>query len=142
MPHGWELTTLDSGLRVLTTSVPTAQSAASAFFVRVGSRDEQPKTNGLSHYIEHMLFKGTEQRRARQQPREEAQDVVRAQRVRVRRDSVEQQSRAQAVASQQFAIHLLWNILRLDLPGREVHIQDPAIESDVRHRVSLRPRSL
>jgi len=62
VPHGWELTTLDSGLRVLTTSVPTAQSAASAFFVRVGSRDEQPKTNGLSHYIEHMLFKGTEQR--------------------------------------------------------------------------------
>jgi predicted Zn-dependent peptidase len=62
VPHGWELTTLDNGLRVLTTSVPTAQSAASAFFVRVGSRDEQPKTNGLSHYIEHMLFKGTEQR--------------------------------------------------------------------------------
>jgi predicted Zn-dependent peptidase len=62
MAAGWELTTLDNGLRVLTTGVPTAQSAASAFFVRVGSRDEQPPTNGLSHYIEHMLFKGTEQR--------------------------------------------------------------------------------
>jgi len=60
--HGWQLTTLDNGLRVLTTAVPTAQSTASAFFVRVGSRDEQPKTNGLSHYIEHMLFKGTAQR--------------------------------------------------------------------------------
>ena len=62
MAHGWQLTTLDNGLRVLTTSVPTAQSAAAAFFVRVGSRDESPKTNGLSHYIEHMLFKGTTER--------------------------------------------------------------------------------
>ena len=60
--QGWQLTTLDNGLRVLTTSVPTAQSAAAAFFVRVGSRDEDSRTNGLSHYIEHMLFKGTEQR--------------------------------------------------------------------------------
>lgn len=62
MVQGWQLATLDNGLRVLTTSVPTAQSAASAFFVRVGSRDETPKTNGLSHYIEHMLFKGTTER--------------------------------------------------------------------------------
>jgi predicted Zn-dependent peptidase len=60
--QGWQLATLDNGLRVLTTSVPTAQSAASAFFVRVGSRDETPTTNGLSHYIEHMLFKGTTER--------------------------------------------------------------------------------
>ena len=64
MAAGWQLTTLDSGLRVLTTSVPTAQGAASAFFVRVGSRNEQPRTNGLSHYIEHMLFKGTVERPA------------------------------------------------------------------------------
>ncbi len=60
--QGWQLTTLDNGLRVLTTSVPTAQSAAAAYFVRVGSRDEDPRTNGLSHYIEHMLFKGTTER--------------------------------------------------------------------------------
>ena len=62
MVQGWQLTTLENGLRVLTTTVPTAQSAAAAFFVRVGSRNEHPRTNGLSHYIEHMLFKGTEQR--------------------------------------------------------------------------------
>ncbi|MPZ98289.1 MAG: insulinase family protein [Dehalococcoidia bacterium] len=59
MADGWKIDTLDNGLRVLTTSIPTAQSAAVAFFAGVGSRDEQPKTNGLSHYIEHMLFKGT-----------------------------------------------------------------------------------
>lgn len=62
MAQGWQLTTLDTGLRVLTTSVPTAQSAAAAYFVRVGSRNEDPRTNGLSHYIEHMLFKGTTER--------------------------------------------------------------------------------
>ena len=57
-----EITTLDNGLRVLTASIPTAQAASVAFFVGVGSRGEQPHTNGLSHYIEHMLFKGTERR--------------------------------------------------------------------------------
>lgn len=62
MARDWQLTTLDNGLRVLTTAVPTAQSASTAFFVRVGSRNEDPRTNGLSHYIEHMLFKGTETR--------------------------------------------------------------------------------
>ena len=57
-----EIFTLSNGLRLVTTVIPTAQSAGTAFFVRVGSRDEDPRTNGLSHYIEHMLFKGTERR--------------------------------------------------------------------------------
>ena len=57
-----EIFTLSNGLRLVTTVIPTAQSAATSFFVRVGSRDEDPRTNGLSHYIEHMLFKGTERR--------------------------------------------------------------------------------
>jgi len=57
-----DIVTLPGGLRLITTVVPTAQSVASALYVRVGSRDENPRTNGLSHYIEHMLFKGTERR--------------------------------------------------------------------------------
>ncbi|MEZ4501897.1 MAG: pitrilysin family protein [Dehalococcoidia bacterium] len=57
-----EITTLDNGLRVITTSIPTAQAASVAFFVGIGSRGETPRTNGLSHYIEHMLFKGTQRR--------------------------------------------------------------------------------
>ncbi len=57
-----EITTLPNGLRVLTVSVPTSQAASTAFFVKIGSRGEQPRTNGLSHYIEHMLFKGTTRR--------------------------------------------------------------------------------
>ncbi len=57
-----ELTTLSNGLRVLTTTVPTAQAASIAFFAGIGSRGEDARTNGLSHYLEHMLFKGTKQR--------------------------------------------------------------------------------
>lgn len=57
-----EITTLPNGLRVITAAIPTSQAAAVAFFVGIGSRGEQPRTNGLSHYIEHMLFKGTTRR--------------------------------------------------------------------------------
>jgi len=57
-----QISTLPNGLRVITTPVPTAQSASVSFFVGVGSRDEDPRTNGVSHYVEHMLFKGTSTR--------------------------------------------------------------------------------
>lgn len=58
----WETTTLPNGLRVITTPQPHAQSVAVAYFAGIGSRGEVPRTNGLSHYLEHMLFKGTERR--------------------------------------------------------------------------------
>ena len=57
-----KITTLDNGLRVLTVASTTSQAASIAYFVGIGSRGEQPHTNGLSHYIEHMLFKGTTRR--------------------------------------------------------------------------------
>ncbi len=63
MTANWEIDTLEHGLRVVTTSVPTAQSVSVNVFVGVGSRAEVTRTNGLSHYIEHMLFKGTERRK-------------------------------------------------------------------------------
>jgi predicted Zn-dependent peptidase len=58
----WDISTLANGLRVVTTPVPTAQSVSVNVFFGVGSRSETPRTNGVSHYIEHMLFKGTERR--------------------------------------------------------------------------------
>ena len=58
----WEIDTLASGLRVVTTPVPTAQSVSVNVFVGVGSRAEDHRTNGVSHYLEHMMFKGTERR--------------------------------------------------------------------------------
>jgi predicted Zn-dependent peptidase len=39
---------------------PAAKSAAVGFFVRTGARDEMPQVNGVSHFLEHMLFKGTD----------------------------------------------------------------------------------
>lgn len=62
MPIAWQISTLANGLRVVTTPVPTAQSVSVNVFVGIGSRGETPRTNGLSHYMEHMLFKGTERR--------------------------------------------------------------------------------
>src|SRR3989304_8396709 len=62
MTVSWEIDKLENGLRVVTTPVPTAQSVSVNVFVGVGSRAEEPRTNGLSHYLEHMMFKGTEQR--------------------------------------------------------------------------------
>ncbi len=55
---------LPSGVRVLTESVPGAQSASVAFSVAVGSRDEQNGHFGSTHFLEHLLFKGTKRRTA------------------------------------------------------------------------------
>ena len=54
------LTQLDSGLRVATEVVPAVRSAAVGFFVGTGSRYEQAEQAGLAHFLEHILFKGTE----------------------------------------------------------------------------------
>jgi predicted Zn-dependent peptidase len=50
---------LGSGLRVVTERMPAVRSIALGIGVRVGSRDEAPEQAGLSHFIEHLLFKGT-----------------------------------------------------------------------------------
>lgn len=55
----YELSTLDNGLRVLTVTIPHVQSVSLGFFVGVGSRYESKQISGASHFIEHMLFKGT-----------------------------------------------------------------------------------
>ena len=60
LPSGVELTELPGGLRVVTEAVPSVRSVALGLWVRTGSRDEQPAQAGASHFLEHMLFKGTE----------------------------------------------------------------------------------
>nr|WP_244960674.1 pitrilysin family protein [Pseudoclavibacter chungangensis] len=57
-------TVLPSGVRVLTERVPGALSASVGFWVPVGSRDEQPHQYGSTHFLEHLLFKGTPTRTA------------------------------------------------------------------------------
>lgn len=51
--------TLANGVRLLAIHLPHVQSASVGVFLRVGSRDETPDTNGIGHVLEHMAFKGT-----------------------------------------------------------------------------------
>ncbi|MFM9919793.1 M16 family metallopeptidase [Lacisediminihabitans sp. H27-G8] len=55
---------LPSGVRILTEHVPGARSATVGYWVAVGSRDELPQTFGSTHFLEHLLFKGTAARSA------------------------------------------------------------------------------
>ncbi len=53
-------TTLDNGLTIIAEIDPTAHSAAAGFFVKTGARDEPSELMGVSHFLEHMMFKGTD----------------------------------------------------------------------------------
>jgi predicted Zn-dependent peptidase len=55
-----QLSVLDSGVRVVTEEVPSVRSVALGLWVRTGSRNETPAQAGVSHFLEHLLFKGTE----------------------------------------------------------------------------------
>ncbi len=57
-------TVLPGGLRVITEAMPTVRSVTFGIWVGVGSRDESTRQAGCSHYLEHLLFKGTERRSA------------------------------------------------------------------------------
>ncbi|MFE5873361.1 M16 family metallopeptidase, partial [Streptomyces roseifaciens] len=57
-------TTLPGGLRIVTETLPSVRSATFGIWANVGSRDETPALNGATHYLEHLLFKGTAKRSA------------------------------------------------------------------------------
>jgi predicted Zn-dependent peptidase len=58
----YQKTTLDNGLRILTEAMPHTRSVSISMFIGVGSRYETDKQAGISHFIEHLLFKGTAKR--------------------------------------------------------------------------------
>jgi predicted Zn-dependent peptidase len=55
-------TVLDNGVKILSESLPHARSVSLGIWIGVGSRDETRAQNGISHFIEHMIFKGTRRR--------------------------------------------------------------------------------
>ncbi len=61
----YKKTVLPSGLRVVSEELPASKSVSIGIWVNVGSRDELTEENGISHFIEHMAFKGTKKRDAR-----------------------------------------------------------------------------
>src|SRR5216117_1172005 len=62
--HGVSRTVLPGGLRVVTEFLPAVRSVALGIWVGVGSRDEDQAHAGATHYLEHLLFKGTRRRTA------------------------------------------------------------------------------
>jgi len=60
--ENYKLTTLDNGIRIVTEFLPHVNSFSLGFWFNTGSRNENSKNNGISHFTEHMLFKGTKQR--------------------------------------------------------------------------------
>lgn len=60
------VTTLPNGLRIVTENVPYVRSASVGIYIGAGSRDETDRLRGISHFLEHMMFKGTPTRTARQ----------------------------------------------------------------------------
>ena len=59
-------TVLPNGIQVVTEEIPSVHSVSVGIWVEAGSRDERNEENGIAHFIEHMLFKGTQRRSARQ----------------------------------------------------------------------------
>lgn len=62
----YKKTILPDGLRVVTETVPSVRSISLGVWIDVGSRNESAEESGISHYIEHMLFKGTKHRSAKE----------------------------------------------------------------------------
>lgn len=61
-----ETYTLNNGLRIVLEPVPTVRSVTMGIWILTGSRNESEENSGISHFIEHMLFKGTEKRNAQE----------------------------------------------------------------------------
>ncbi len=64
MPITFEHAVLPNGLTLIAETQPEAHTAAVGFFVKTGARDETPELMGVSHFLEHMMFKGTARRTA------------------------------------------------------------------------------
>ena len=64
MPDTIEVTTLDNGLTIITERMDRVETVSFGAYVSIGTRDETAENNGVSHFLEHMAFKGTERRSA------------------------------------------------------------------------------
>jgi len=71
----YEKITLDNGLRLITSEMPHTRSVSVVFFLGVGSRYEIDSESGISHFIEHLCFKGTEKRRTGKEISEAVESV-------------------------------------------------------------------
>jgi len=63
LPEAYKKTVLPSGLRIVSESIPYVSSLSIGVWIDVGSRDESKEQNGISHFVEHAVFKGTARRK-------------------------------------------------------------------------------
>lgn len=63
--NNYNFSELSNGIQVVTETIPYLKSFSLGFWYKVGARDENEKINGISHFLEHMFFKGTTKRSAR-----------------------------------------------------------------------------
>lgn len=61
-----KVTTLSNGVKIVSEFIPYLKSFSLGFWFNIGARNENPNNNGISHFVEHMLFKGTKTRTAKQ----------------------------------------------------------------------------
>ncbi len=66
MEHDYRLTTLPNGARIASVCMPHMKSVSVGFWAAIGGRHETPAQSGIAHFLEHLLFKGTKRRNARQ----------------------------------------------------------------------------
>jgi predicted Zn-dependent peptidase len=64
-PLNYKKTVLDNGIRIVSEKIPHVRSISLGVWADVGSRDENATQNGISHFVEHMVFKGTKKRSVR-----------------------------------------------------------------------------
>ncbi|MEJ2005426.1 MAG: insulinase family protein, partial [Cyclobacteriaceae bacterium] len=64
MTADYNIHTLDNNIRILHKQVSNTKIVHCGFMLDIGSRDEQPKEQGIAHFWEHMAFKGTKRRKA------------------------------------------------------------------------------
>ena len=62
----YKKTILPNGVRIVTEEIPHVRSLSLGFWIETGSRDESSANNGISHFIEHMVFKGTKKRNVKE----------------------------------------------------------------------------
>jgi predicted Zn-dependent peptidase len=63
IPEQYRKTVLPSGLRIVSETIPYVRSLSIGVWIDIGSRDERPDESGISHFVEHAVFKGTNKRR-------------------------------------------------------------------------------
>ncbi|RMG06977.1 MAG: insulinase family protein, partial [Acidobacteria bacterium] len=66
MKHKIERTKLNNGLTILTCSISHLQTVTLSFLIKKGSRHEPAELNGITHFIEHLVFKGTKNKNMKQ----------------------------------------------------------------------------